>query len=45
MMCFEEFKKLFCKDIFKTALTMTINKLQEQDRVSKYNAEKAGELK
>ena len=28
-MCYDEFKKLFCKDIFKTALINTINKLQD----------------
>mmetsp|Transcript_34487 Transcript_34487/g.52773 ORF Transcript_34487/g.52773 Transcript_34487/m.52773 type:complete len:133 (-) Transcript_34487:1332-1730(-) len=27
MMCFEEFNRLFCKAIFKTALIVTINKL------------------
>ena len=28
-MCYDEFKKLFCKDMFKTALINTINKLKD----------------
>ena len=32
MVCFEEFNRLFCKAIFKTALIVTINKLQEQTK-------------